>query len=347
MIYIQLKNQSLILTFYPKIKTFVPLIQLIRGKSRKLWQLKTDLNGSLINSPKKNKMKKIAGIVALISAVVLTSCGGADSDTSPFVGKIEFKASGMGMKTNGSVTMDAENERMTYRIDALEKFMGMDMAMMIDMKKEMMYTICASKGVYMETPMEKDQLKGELPSKEDVKEMKEEFFSKMKKTGKQEVLNGLTCDEYILKEKTEGVESASIWVSKTMLDRMTSNLSMVKELKKLGAEEMMIGFPMKGSFSIEGKTGSFEVTKITEGKDALADFDLTKMKKLSQKDFSKKMMEGSAIGDMMSGFDDMEEKGMLDGFEDDLEGLKNLDLESLKDLDIDPKDIEKMMEALN
>ncbi len=288
-------------------------------------------------------MKKIVGIVALMSAIVLTSCGGsADSDTSPFVGKIEFKANGMGMKTNGSVTMDAENERMTYRIDALEKMLGMDMAMMIDMKNNMTYTICASKGIYMEAPMEKEEMKGELPSEAEVEEMKKEFFSKLKKTGKQEVLNGLTCDEYELKEETEGVESATVWVSKTMLDRMTANWSMMAELKKLGADELMIGFPMKGSFKVDGKTGSFEVTKITEGKDALTDFDLSKMKKLDQGEFSKKMMQGLNIGDMLNGFEDMEQKGVFDDLKKEMEGF---DLESIKDIDIDPKELEKMMEA--
>ncbi|MCJ8289532.1 MAG: hypothetical protein HRT58_07685 [Crocinitomicaceae bacterium] len=291
-------------------------------------------------------MKKIAGIVALISAVVLTSCGGADSDTSPFVGKIEFKANGMGLSTKGSITMDAENERMTYRIDALEKLMGMDMAMMVDMKNKMTYTICASKGFYMESPMKENELKGELPSKEEVKKIREEFFSKLKKTGKTEVLNGLTCDEYELKEEAEGVESATIWVSKTMLDRMTANWSMMAELEKLGAGEMMIGFPMKGSFIANGKSGSFEVTKITEGKDALEDFDLSKMKKLSQKEFSKEMMESSAIGNMMESIKDMEEKGVFEDLKKDLDGLKNLDLEGLKDLDIDTKEIEKMIESL-
>lgn len=286
-------------------------------------------------------MKKIVGIVALMSAIVLTSCGGsADSDTSPFVGKIEFKANGMGMSTNGSLTMDAENERMTYRIDALEKFMGMDVAMMIDMKNDMTYTICSSKGIYMETPMEKDDMKKDLPSKEEVSKMKEEFFSKLKKTGKQEVLNGLTCDEYELKEETEGVESATIWVSKTMLDRMTANWSMMAELKKLGADELMIGFPMKGSFKVDGQKGAFEVTKITEGEAALTDFDLGKLEKLDQEDFYKKMMGGLNLRDMVGSFEDMEEKGMLDDLK---EGIDDIDLESLKDLDIDPKEIEKLM----
>lgn len=289
-------------------------------------------------------MKKIVGIVALISTIILTSCGGADSDTSPFVGKIEFKANGMGFNTKGSITMDAENERMTYRMDALEKFIGVDVAMMVDMKKNMTYTICPSEGIYMETPMKKEDVKGELPSKEEIAEMKKEFFSKLKKTGKQEVLNGFTCDEYVLKEKVEGVESASIWVSKPMLDRMTANFAMMDELKKLGAEELMIGFPMKGTFKADGKTGSFEVTKITEGESALNDFDLSKMKKMSQMDFTKKMMESSSMGDMFKGLEGMEEKGAFDELEGnmnelskDLEGLKNIDPKDLKEL-------EKMME---
>lgn len=280
-----------------------------------------------------------------MSAVILTSCGGADSDTSPFVGKIEFKANGMGMNTTGSVTMDAENERMTYRVDALEKFMGVDVAMMIDMKNNMSYTICPSQGIYMETALEKNDMKGELPSKEEVEEMKKEFFSKLKKTGKQEVLNGLTCDEYVLKEKVDELESATIWVSKTMLDRMTANFEMMAELKKLGADELMIGFPMKGSFKADGKTGSFEVTKITEGKNALADFDLSKMKKMGQMEFSKKLMESSSLGDMMNGIDDMKQKGAFDDLDmneltKELEGLKNIDPK-----DVDLKELEKMMEA--
>lgn len=287
-------------------------------------------------------MKKIAGIVAIAFAAVLTSCGGADSDTSAFVGKIEFKGTMMGMSSDGSVTLDAENERMTYRIDALEKFMGMDMATMVDMKKNMMYTISPSKGIYMETKMEKKDMEGELPSKEEVEEMKKEFFSKLKKTGETKEIGGLTCDEYVLKGKVEDLESATIWVNKNMLDRMTSNLEMMDEMKKLGAEELMIGFPMKASFSVDGQSGSFEVTKITEGEDALTDFDLSKMKKMSQDDFYKEMMGSSAIGDMMEGFKDMEQEGMFDDLKDDMKGLEK-ELEALKDLD--PKDIEKMMEA--
>lgn len=287
-------------------------------------------------------MKKIAGVVALLFAAILTSCGGADSDTSPFVGKIEFKANGMGMSTKGSVTMDAENQRMTYRVDALEQFMGMDMATMIDMKNNMMYTISPSKGIYMETPMEKDDMKGELPSKAEVEEAKKEFFSKLEKTGNTKEINGLTCEEYVLKEKVEELESATIWVNKNMLNRMTANLEMMEELKKLGAEEMMIGFPMKGSFKADGKSGSFEVTKIVEGEDGLSDFDLSKMKKLSQGEFTQQMMKGSAIGDMMKGFENMEKEGMLDGLEDSMGDLEK-ELEALKD--IDPKDLEKMMEA--
>ncbi|MFK7784483.1 MAG: DUF4412 domain-containing protein [Crocinitomicaceae bacterium] len=287
-------------------------------------------------------MKKIAGIFALAFAAILTSCGGADSDTSPFVGKIEFKANMMGMNSNGSVTMDAENQRMTYRLDALEQFMGMDMAMMVDMKNNMTYTISPSKGVYMENPIEKDDMKGELPSKEEVEEMKKELFSKLKKTGNTKEINGLTCDEYELTEKVEDVENATIWVSKTMLERMTGNLEMMDELKKLGAEEMMIGFPMKGSFTVDGNTGTFEVTKITEGESALTDFDLSKMKKLSTVEFGKEMMSSSAIGDMMDGFKDMDTEGLFDGLEGEMEGLE-AELEKLKDLD--PKDLEKMMEA--
>lgn len=287
-------------------------------------------------------MKKIAGIFALGFAAILTSCGGADSDTSPFVGKIEFKANMMGMSTNGSVTMDAENQRMTYRVDALEQFMGMDMATMVDMKNNMTYTISPSKGIYMENPIEKDDMKGELPSKEEVEEMKKEFFSKLKKTGNSKEINGLTCEEYELTEKAEDVESATIWVSKTMLDRMTSNLEMMDELKKLGAGEMMIGFPMKGNFTVDGTKGSFEVTKITEGESALTDFDLSKMKKMSAMEFSKEMMNSSAIGDMVEGLKDMDTEGLFDGLEGEMEGLEE-ELEKLKDMD--PKDLEKMMEA--
>jgi hypothetical protein len=288
-------------------------------------------------------MKKIGGIVALISAIVLTSCdGSADSDTSPFVGKIEFKANGMGMKTNGSLAMDAENERMTFRMDAYEKMLGADMAMMVDMKKKMSYKICPSKGIYTESPLEMDDVKEELPNKKEVEEMKKEFFSKLKKTGKQEVINGFTCDEYELTEEVEGVESGTVWVSVSMLDRMTANLSMMPELKKMGLEELMIGLPMKGSFKAMGMTSSFEVTKITEGKDALEDFDLSKMKKMDEDAFMEEMMEGSSMSDIMNNLKDIEESGALDDLKKELEGI---DLESLKDLDIDSKDIEKMMEA--
>lgn len=280
-------------------------------------------------------MKKIAGIVALVSTVILTSCGGADSDTSPFVGKIEFKVNGMGMDMKGSMTMDMETQRMTYRMDNLEALMGMDMAVMVDMKNNKTYSICPSKGIYMEMPMKKDEIKGQLPSQSEVDEMKKEFFSKLTKTGKSEVINGLTCDEYTLKANTEGIEKASIWVSKTMLDRMTGNLPMMDDLKKLGMEEMMIGFPMKASFTADGKTGSFEVTKITEGKDALADFDLSKMKKLDQSTFMSEMMGDSAIGDMMRGFEEMEDQGFSEDFQKEMDKLK----------DMDPKEIEKMMES--
>lgn len=303
-------------------------------------------------------MKKIAGIFALAAVAILTSCGGADSDTSPFVGKIDFKADMMGMSTKGSVTMDAENERMTYRLDALELFMGMDMAMMVDMKKKMTYAICESKGIYMETPMKDDDMKKDLPTKEEVEKAKKEFFSKLKKTGNTKEILGLTCDEYVLNEKAEGMESATIWVSKTMLDRMTANLSMMDEMKKLGADELFIGLPMKGTFQMKEGKGSFEVTKITEGEEALADFDLSKMKKLSPEEFSKIMMEDSAFGNLVNGIDDMEQEGFMEGLEGDmesikkdLEGLKNVDTEELEKMlkgleDLDPKEMEKLMEAL-
>jgi len=283
-------------------------------------------------------MKKIAGIFAVAFAALLTSCGGADSEaTSPFVGKIDFKASGMGMNTTGSLTMDAENQRMTYRIDAIEQFMGMDVAMMVDMKNNMTYTISPSKGIYMESAIEKDEMKGELPSKKDVEEMKEEFFSKLEKTGNTKEINGLTCEEYKLKEKVEELESATIWVNKNMLDRMTMNFEMMDELKKLGAEELMIGFPMMASFTADGKTGSFEVTKITEGEDALTDFNLSKMKKMSQMEFSMKLMEGMDLNGLMGEIE--EETG---GFDELEESLKDLD-----EMDIDLKDLEKMMEEMN
>lgn len=303
-------------------------------------------------------MKKIAGIFALAAVAILTSCGGADSDTSPFVGKIDFKADMMGMSTKGSVTMDAENERMTYRLDALELFMGMDMAMMVDMKKKMTYAICESKGIYMETPMKDDDMKKDLPTKEEVEKAKKEFFSKLKKTGNTKEILGLTCDEYVLNEKAEGMESATIWVSKTMLDRMTANLSMMDEMKKLGADELFIGLPMKGTFQMKEGKGSFEFTKITEGEEALTDFDLSKMKKLSPEEFSKIMMEDSAFGNLVNGIDDMEQEGFMEGLEGDmesikkdLEGLKNVDTEELEKMlkgleDLDPKEMEKLMEAL-
>lgn len=281
-------------------------------------------------------MKKIAGIVALVSTVILTSCGGADSDTSPFVGKIDFKVKAMGMDMNGSMTMDMESQRMTYRMDNLEALMGMDMAVMVDMKNNKTYSICPSKGIYMEMPMKKDEMKAQLPSKKDVEEMKKEFFSKLTKTGKTEVINGLTCDEYTLKANTEGIEKATIWVSKTMLDRMTGTMPMMADMKSLGMEEMMIGFPMKASFTAEGQTGSFLVTKITEGKTALGDLDITKMKKLEQSEFMSEMMGDSAIGDMMEGFSEMEQEGFSEEMLREMEKIK----------DIDPKEIEKMMESI-
>lgn len=281
-------------------------------------------------------MKKIAGIVALVSTVILTSCGGADSDTSPFVGKIEFKVNAMGMDMKGSMTMDMEAQQVTYRMDNLEALMGMDMAVMVDMKKNKTYSICPSKGIYMEMPMSKDDMKAELPSKAEVAEMKKEFFSKLKKTGKTEEINGLTCDEYTLKAGTEGIDKASIWVSKTMLDRMTGNVAMMADLKAIGMEEMMIGFPMKASFTVEGQTGSFAVTKITEGKEVLGDLDLSKMKKMSQSDFMSELMGDSAIGKMMEGFSEMEQEGLTEETLRELENLK----------DFDTKELEEMMESM-
>ena len=281
-------------------------------------------------------MKKFAGIVALVSTVVLTSCGGADSDTSPFVGKIDFKVKAMGMDMNGSMTVDMESQRMTYRMDNLEALMGTDMAFMVDMKNNKSYSICPSKGIYMEMPMSKNDMKGELPSKEEVAELKKEFFSKLTKTGKTEVINGLTCDEYTLKANTEGIEKASIWVSKTMLDRMTGTMPMMADLKALGMEEMMIGFPMKASFTAEGQTGSFMVTKITEGKEALGDLDISKMKKMDQAAFMSEVMGDTAIGDMMEGFSEMEQEGFSEEMLREMEKIK----------EIDPKEIEKMLESM-
>ena len=162
----------------------------------------------------------------------------------------------------------------------------------------------------------------------------------MEKTGKTKEINGLTCEEYKLKEKVEELESATIWVNKNMLDRMTANFEMMAELKKLGADELMIGFPMQGSFKAKEGSGSFEVTKITEGKNALADFDLSKMKKLGQMEFSAKLMEGSNLPDMM-GIDDADFEKSMEDFEKSMKELENLDIDS-KEL----KELEKMMEGM-
>ncbi|MFT5860324.1 MAG: hypothetical protein ACI865_002434 [Flavobacteriaceae bacterium] len=274
-------------------------------------------------------MKKITSVLLLCAtALIFTNCGGPDADTSPFVGKIEFKGKAMGMESGGSMTIDVENQKLTYRIDALKDFMGIDVVVMVDMKKMESYSISPDNKVYMKMPIERKDMSNELPSKKEVEEMRKEFFSKLKATGKEKTIAGYTCEEYEVIEKVESLESAKIWVSKSMLNRIAPMWDAFNEIEKLDIDDMLIGFPMMAEGKAEGKSFSFEVTKITEGESALSDFDLKKYKEVSKMEFMTAMMKDSPMGDMMNSFKELE------GLEESMEGLEGLvdDAKALEDL---------------
>lgn len=288
-------------------------------------------------------MRKIASLLAVIAAaLVLTNCGGTagDSDTSPFVGRIDFTASGMGMSSSGSMTVNTEKKQVTYRFDKIEDFLGTDLVMMVDLEKNVTYSISPSNKIYMKMDMPKKEMKGQLPTKEDVAEMKAEFFSKLKATGKEMEISGYTCAEYEVVQKVEGAEDVTIWVSKSLLDRIAPMWGGFPEIADLGIEEMLIGFPMKASGKQEGQTFSVEVTKITEGADALSDLDLSGMKELDAAAFMLKMMgsEDNPFGDLFENLDGMEGLEELDGLKESLENLEG---------QVSEEDIMKMMEQMN
>lgn len=279
-------------------------------------------------------MKKITSVLLLCAtALIFTNCGDPDSDTSPFVGKIEFKGKAMGMVSGGSMTIDAENQKLTYRIDALKDFLGMDMVVMLDMKKMELYSISPDNKIYMKMPIERKDMSDELPSNKDIEEMRIEFFSKLKATGEKKTIEGYTCDEYEVIEKVESLESAKIWVSKSMLNRIAPMWNAFDEIEKLDINDMLIGFPMMAEGKAEGKKFSFEVTKITEGKSALSDFDLKKYKKVSEMEFMAVMLKDSPMGDMLDALKDIEgmEESMesIEGLVDDAKALEEL-MESFK-----------------
>ncbi len=279
-------------------------------------------------------MKKITRALLLCAtALFLTNCGGADSDTSPFVGQIEFTAKVMGIKSGGTMTIDAGEQKLTYRIDALKDFLGMDMVVMIDLKNMISYSVSPKDKTYMKMDIERKDMKNELPSKKEIDEMRKEFFSKLKATGKEQTISGYTSEEYKIVGNIEGVKDAKIWVSKSFLNRIIPMWDAFSEIKELGIEDMMIGFPMKAEGKSDGKTFTFEVTKITEGKEALSDLDLTGYKEMNEMEFMMNMMKDNPMGGMMDQLKDLE------GLSDHMEGLE--------DLDVDLDKLTEMMEQFN
>ena len=279
------------------------------------------------------KMKKIKNILALCAAaLLLTNCRGPDSDTSPFVGQVEFTAKVMGVESGGTMTIDAEDQKITYRVDALKDFLGMDMVVMLDLKEMMSYSISPKDKIYTKVKIDRKDMKGELPSKKEIDEMRKEIFSKLKATGKEQTISGYTCEEHEIIEKIEGVEDTKIWFSKSFLDRISPMWYAFSEIKELDIDDMLIGFPMKA----EGKGFTFEVTKITEGKEATNDLDLSGYKELNKMEFMMKIMKDSPMGDMLDQFE---------GIEGITEQLENL--EALKDIDVNLEKINDLMEQFN
>ena len=101
-----------------------------------------------------------------------------------------------------------------------------------------------------------------------------------------------------------------------MLNRIAPMWDAFDEIEKLDIDDMLIGFPMLAEGKAEGKKFSFEVTKITEGKSALSDFDLKKYKEVSKMQFMTAMMKDSPMGDMLDLFEDVDVEGLEESVDD-------------------------------
>lgn len=277
-------------------------------------------------------MKKITKLLLLCTtALLLVNCGGTELDAknnTPFVGKIEFSAKVMGVQTGGTMTIDAGEQKVTYRIDAIKEMLGMDMVMMIDLKEMVAYSVSPKDKIYTKMDLDREDMKGELPSQKDIEEIRKEFFSKLKATGKEQTISGYTCEEYEVVGDLDGVDEGKIWVSKSFFDRIAPMWDSFSEIKELDIDDMLIGFPMKAEGKAEGKSFTFEVNKITEGKAAIADLNLTGYKELSKMKFMMKIMNDGPL-DMDGLMDGLEG---LDGLTENLEGLQNGDLDKLNEL---------------
>jgi len=286
-------------------------------------------------------MKNITVSLIILISIFLTSCGGEGTTSGPFSGKIDFTAGAMGINTNGSITIDATQKKITYRLDALQQMMGMDIVTMMDLKNMVSYSISPSKKIYTKQDIPMDEVSGDMPSDKEMEKAKEELFSHLKSTGNTETINGYTCEEYEITKEIEGLESGTIWFSKSLLDRLSPIWSDIPELKEIDFEDFMLGFPMKGSGMTAMGGGQFEITKITEGEEGLDDLSLDDYTELDQEEFMAKVMEGTALGNMFGGLDDMEES--LDDYSDFEEEMEA----AMDEIDFDEEELEKaIQEAL-
>ena len=216
-------------------------------------------------------MKTISTTFILLISIFFIGCGGEGTTSGPFTGKIEFTAGAMGMNTNGSITVDAVEKKITYRLDAMQQLMGMDIVTMMDLKNMVTYSISPTHKIYSKQAIPMDEVSGNMPSDKDMEKAKEELFSHLKSTGNTETINGYTCEEYEITKEIEGLKSGTIWFSKSLLDRLSPIWSDIPELKEIDFEDLMLGFPMRGDGMTIMGGGKFEITKITEGDEGLSD----------------------------------------------------------------------------
>jgi len=281
-------------------------------------------------------MKTITTTFILLLSIIFVGCGGEGNSSDPFSGKIEFTAGAMGINTNGSITVDANEKIITYRLDAMKELMGMDIVTMVDMKNKFSYSISPEHKIYSKQSFSMDDVGGDMPTESDIEEAEEELFSHLKKTGNTEDINGYTCDEYELTGEVEGLQSGTIWFSKGLLERLKPLWSDISELEGIGLDKILLGFPMKAEGATPMGSGKFEITKITEGSEGLSDLNLDDYEELDQDAFMEKIMEGSSFGNIFGGLNDLEESvdeygedfsEFEDVMEDAMEGISEEEME--------------------
>lgn len=286
--------------------------------------------------------KQVVGLVAA-TAFVVASCGGeatsSSSNEGPFVGKVEFEIGMMGMNMGGELIVDAENQKAMYKLDGLEMILGADMRTIVDWKQNKMYMISPEKNMYHAQDMNDQNVENELPSKEDIQEMKEDIEENLSATGNSMTIAGFEAQEYEVTGKLDEIESGKMWFSKDLMNQLLPAFETIPEFKELSLSDAFPGIPVKADIGEGFENISFEVKNVTKGIDVSDSFNISSYEQLTEDEFMTRLMEGTDLGGLLQGLEgieglEMETEAFGEGMEEFGESLDDI-LKQLEDLDVE------------